>query len=54
MVYCSLINRLTKRKSRQVSADVQQIATSWKQKRTLLIQLKNHEIVGQKKGLKLV
>lgn len=42
--YCPLVNRLMKRKPGQASADAQQIVTSWRQKRTLMIQL-----VGQKK-----
>lgn len=51
MAYCPLIHRLMKRKSGQVSADAQQIPTSWRQKMTLMMQLGNHGIVGQKKGV---
>jgi len=49
--YCHLIDRLMKRKSRQVSADAQQIVASWRQKRTLMTQLGNHGIVEQKKDV---
>lgn len=38
-------------KIREVSADAKQIVTSWRQKRTLMIQLGNHGIVEQKKGV---
>lgn len=51
MAYCPLINRLMKRKSGQASADAQRIVTSWRQKRTPIIQLGNHGLVGQKKGV---